>query len=174
MTLQKFLHRFVPARSHRAFVLSVLLFGSVASYWTINLLLFSVVEVDGESMYPTLSDGGRHILQRWRYLIRDPQRGDIVAILDPLDEGLSVKRIIALPMEEVKFVRGEVLINGERIDEPYLIEPRMTFPAKRQLMRIQLGKMDYLVLGDNRRNSVDGRMYGPLERQRILGKIGRP
>ena len=174
MTLQKFLHRFVPARSHRAFVLSVLLFGSVASYWMINRILFSVVEVDGESMYPTLSDGGRHILQRWRYLLHDPQRGDIVAIIDPLDEGLSVKRIVALPMEDVKFAGGEILINGEQIDEPYLKEPRGTFPAKRQLIHIQLGTMDYLVLGDNRRNSIDGRMYGPIVRQRILGRIGRP
>ena len=110
-------------------------------------------------------------MHRWRYLLGRPQRGDIVAIRDPLDEGLSVKRIIAMPMEEVDFSDGSVRINGEVIPEPYLKKPHWTYPILKTRVNITLGEDEYLVLGDNRTNSIDGRYYGSIDRPRILGVI---
>jgi len=156
----------------------VTVFG-LASYLFISQYLLQSVQVVGVSMSPTLKNSGFYLLNRGVYLIRDPQPKDIVVIRDPLDQSFSVKRIIARPGDAVYLKDGRIYVNGQALVEPYLPEGMPTFvSAKRTKQGIKperdtylLGKNEYFLLGDNRLNSADSRVYGPVPRQNILGAI---
>jgi len=151
----------------------------LASYLFISQYLLQSVQVVGVSMSPTLKNSGFYLLNRGVYLIRDPQPKDIVVIRDPLDQSFSVKRIIARPGDAVYLKDGRIYVNGQALVEPYLPEGMPTFvSAKRTKQGIKperdtylLGKNEYFLLGDNRLNSADSRVYGPVPRQNILGAI---
>ena len=155
-------------------VLAALLFGSVFSYLLISRLIVDLVEVTGDSMYPSLHSGDMYLLRRYEYLFRDPRSGDIVAIRDPQDNQLSVKRVIGVPGDTVGIADGTVTVNGVRLTEPYLRERGTTYTVTGQPFEAVLQPEYYFVLGDNRRNSIDARFYGPVERRRILGPIREP
>src|SRR5271154_3109559 len=141
------------------------------SYLLISHFAFQVVKVRGTSMYPTLFDAGDYWLNRWVYLEHEPGRADIVAVKDPQDGGLVVKRIIALPGESVYFKKGDVFVNGRRLDEFYLPPHTPTYAyEKSEDELICCGKDQYFVLGDNRGNSTDSRTFGAVPREDILGK----
>lgn len=167
--LQRWMERWVPARSRQAVLLTLLLFGSVGSYWLISHWVFGYVKVEGASMHPTLRAGDAYLLHKWEVRVREPRRGDIVAIRDPLDDGLSVKRVVGLPGERVEFRRGKVYIGDAELAEPYLGNGMPTLPVRYEYRRLQLAEDHYLVLGDNRTLSLDGRVYGGIPRERIIG-----
>ena len=163
------IRNWVPASSRQALLLTVILFGSVASYWIINSLLFGFVQVTGSSMLPTLAEGETHLLHRWRVLTDDPARGNIVAIRDPLDNHYSVKRIIGLPRERIEIKEGRVFIDEVVFEEIYLAPEVKTQPYMGK--DFKTGHNQYFLLGDNRKDSVDSRFYGPVTGDRILGMI---
>ena len=145
---------------------------SVGCYWAISHYVVQSIEVVGESMVPTLEQGGHYILNRTAYRKSAPHRGDVVVIRDPADHGYSVKRVVALAGESVHFLNGKVYVNTEALPEPYLLPGTFTFTysqAKEQL--ITCGKDQFFVLGDNRVASIDSRSYGPVSREDILGQV---
>lgn len=84
----------------------------------VNTFLFSLVQVDGQSMVPTLNHGERLVVRKIAY---EPKKQDIVIIKSGVLDKYIVKRVIALPGEEISFDAGlNVLINGEKIEEPYI------------------------------------------------------
>ncbi len=130
------------------------------------------VQVVGASMTPTLQDSGRYVLNRWVYHVRDPQPREIVVLRDPADNCYSVKRIIAKEGDTVHVKNGHLFVNGQELNEPYLLPNTPTYPGPR--IREQLwicGVNQYFVLGDNRNNSADSRIYGTVPRQNILGMV---
>ena len=144
----------------------------VLSYFLISHYFVQSVRVVGMSMIPTLQDSQFYLLNRWVLHFRTPHRSEIVVLRDPLDGGFAVKRIVAVAGDSVYLTNGEVYINGQKLDEPYLPTGTMTFTTSR--FREQLFKCrsdQYFVLGDNRNNSLDSRTYGPIPRQNILGLI---
>ena len=154
----------------------VLLIGvlTLASYFLISHFLVESVRVVGESMHPTLENAQRYLLNRWVLHLRAPHRGEIVVIRDPLDNGLSVKRVVAVSGDQVHIKEGAIYINGRRLSEPYLQPGTPTFAGPyldEQQFRCQADQ--FFVLGDNRNNSVDSRAYGPVSRRAILGLIVR-
>src|SRR6266704_3471797 len=68
---------------------------ALASYFLISHFVIQSVKIVGMSMSPTLSDSEHYLLSRWVYLMRPPQRAEVVVLRDPADHGFSVKRIIA-------------------------------------------------------------------------------
>ena len=145
---------------------------SALCYLGISRYLVQSIEVVGESMVPTLSQGSHYILNRMAYNKATPQHGDIVVIRDPADHGFSVKRIVAVSGESVHFFQGKVFVNSEQLNESYLLPGTLTFTysqAKEQM--ITCGKDQYFVLGDNRPASVDSRSYGPVSSKDILGQV---
>ncbi len=147
---------------------------AVLCYFLISRFVLQSVTVLGVSMVPTLADSERYLLNRWIFYLRAPERRDVVVLRDPLDHGCSVKRVIAVEGDTVYLKDGNIYLNGRKLKEPYLLPGTPTFAnlnCKEQFFRC--GRNQYFVLGDNRKNSVDSRAYGPVPRQAILGLVIR-
>jgi len=146
---------------------------SLASYLFISHFVLQSVEVVGSSMVPTLHNSDHYFVNRWSYYLNTPQRGDVVVIKDPTDGKYSVKRIVAIEGESLFFKDGTVYVNGKPLDEPYLGSGTRTFPGEKARELITCGRNQFYVLGDNRENSFDSRIYGAIPRENILGAIIR-
>jgi len=157
----------------RQLAMLVVLIGlGAVSYQLITHFVFLSVQVDGQSMVPTLKNADSYWLNRLAYVKSEPRRSDIVALKDPQDNVLVVKRIIALPGQSVYLNHGKVYVDSQPLDEPYLPDKTFTFAyEKNESEFFVLGKDEFFVMGDNRNNSTDSRVFGPVPRQNILGKL---
>lgn len=76
--------------------------------------------VEGSSMYPTLVNHERLLVNKFTYFVSDPQKGEIIVFRYPKDESRDfIKRVIATAGDTVEMRSGKVLVNGTEIDEPY-------------------------------------------------------
>src|SRR5256712_11612210 len=126
------------------------------------------VHVEGLSMFATLDDNDYLIADKIAYRLHAPQRGDIVILRPPTDNSKDfVKRVIALPGEQLMIHDGVVLINGHRLDEPYLPEGWTDFA---KLAPLSIPPNEYFLTGHNRNRSQDARTFGPLSPDRIHGR----
>jgi signal peptidase I len=164
----------------------VTIVGAVAIVLAIKQWVVNPYRIPSASMEPTLlcarpgdactarfSD--RVLANRFIYHLRDPERGDIVVFETPQQAreecgagGTFVKRIIALPGERWELRNGFVYIDGKRLDEPY-VKPERRGAATLPPQRIPADR--YFVMGDNRIRSCDSRVWGPLPRGRLIGKV---
>lgn len=138
---------------------------------TVVALLFQFVllpiRVSGQSMWPTYRDGQVNFINRRAYHgDRTPQRGDVVSIRTSGTRVMFLKRVIALPGEEVGILRGQVIINGTPLEEPYLNRPVYPWNWRPRV----LGPDQYLVIGDNRAMEQELHAFGVVQRERIVGK----
>jgi signal peptidase I len=134
----------------------------------IILFLYQPVRVEGTSMLPMLEDQDRLLINKFAYRFEDIHRGDVVVFLYPHDHSMSyIKRVIALPGDDLRIDHGTVYVNGVALKEPYVpykyeddrSQPDMTIP-----------KGEYFVMGDHRVISSDSRDFGPVPRSLIYGK----
>lgn len=165
----------VPCLLKQVFQCALVAAMACGSYWFFSKHVLQTVEVVGVSMAPTLHNADHYLLDRWTYLIRDPQPSDIVVLRDPKDNDCVVKRIIGRAGDSIQLRSGHVYLNGRELDEPYLPEGTRTYAylTKRGDQWVVCGKDQYFVLGDNRGNSEDSRIYGPIPRENILGTVLR-
>lgn len=160
----------ISAGQRRLLKFTLLIALSFCSYLFFSRMIVTAVEVKGISMAPTLRAGDRCILNRFAYLTREPQRGEMVVIKDPETGDLIVKRIVGLPCETVIMRNDAAYVNGRRIFEPYA--SRFVHNDVSPLGKATVVPRGYyFVLGDNRNRSVDSRTFGPVTRQSILGVL---
>jgi signal peptidase I len=157
--------------TRQSYALTCIALWSLCFYLIITNYVGGRVEVDGESMMPTLRHGETYILNRWAYHFRAPKRGDIIVIRDPGYADMAIKRVVGIGGERVEFKDATVFVNGVRLKEYYLPPKTRTFPAKDHPASFSVPRNHFLVLGDNRGNSMDGRYYGPLHRDFIVGLV---
>lgn len=150
--------------------------------------------VDGGSMQPTLQNGQYLLVNKAVYFHLDrnrlrnllpgedtierdviypfhpPARGDIVVLIPPdVSDKPFVKRVIGVPGDTVAVRGGQILVNGEPLEEPYIADPaRYTYPPDGGAVTVPPGTV--FVLGDNRNNSRDSHAFGPVTYDAIVGK----
>jgi signal peptidase I len=150
----------------RAWVRDVVV--SVVIAAIVIVFLYQPVKVEGTSMMPWLTDQERIFVNKFVYRFGEIQRGDIVVFWFPLDPTKSyIKRVIGLPGDIVEIDRGTVIVNGRRVDEPYVPEQYRDYMSSGP---ITVPPDHYYVLGDHRNASNDSRNWGTVERKRIYGK----
>jgi signal peptidase I len=156
----------------QVWIVTILAGLGMVSYQLIAHFVFQSIQVDGQSMSPTLQNSGSYWLNRFAYFSGEPRPSDIIALKDPEDNVLVVKRIIALPGQSVYLDHGKVFVNGRPLAEPYLSDKTLTFACEKDESEFfVMGRNEFFVLGDNRNNSADSRIFGPVPRQNILGKV---
>jgi signal peptidase I len=152
--------------------LSILALFIVVIVIPLRLFVISPFVVDGESMHPTFENLDYLIIDEISYRFESPQRGDVIVFRYPLDPSIFyIKRIIGLPGETVAINHGVVSITkpdgtSMTLSEPYIAAEDATYNSK-----VTLAAGDYFVMGDNRPNSSDSRVWGPLPAKEITGRV---
>ncbi|MGM9835066.1 MAG: signal peptidase I [Bacilli bacterium] len=126
----------------------------------IRAYIATPVRVSGPSMQPTLKNKEMLILNKRGNL----ERFKIVVIKTDRDH--LIKRIIALPGEKIEVVNNELYINDEFVEDNYGDGVTKDFGP------IELGDNEYFVMGDNREDSTDSRILGPIKEEKIMGTVG--
>lgn len=121
------------------------------------------LKVISSSMEPTLNIGDKIISVK----VEEFKRKDIVALYPPMGKKeILIKRVIGLPGEKLKIEKGYVYINGEKIEEPYIREK-----PNYQINEIEIPYNSYFLLGDNRNESEDSSLWGPVKKENLIGKV---
>lgn len=134
----------------------------------IIIFLYQPVRVEGTSMLPVLEDQDRLFINKMAYRVGEIHRGDVVVFLYPHDQTKSyIKRVIALPGDDLRIDHGRVYVNGTAVEEKYV---PLRFEDDRSAPEMVIPANDYFVMGDHRSISSDSRDFGPVERSLIYGK----
>ncbi len=134
----------------------------------VHFFVGTIYIVDGQSMEPNFFSGQSIIVNRWQYNFGTPGRGDVVVLKFPGDPEHKkyIKRIIGLPGEKIAIKDNQIFINDQLLKEEYLPAGTQTAP---NLSRI-LGAGDFFLMGDNRQNSSDSRIWGSAPERDLIGK----
>ncbi len=176
--------------AHTIFDYAELLILTVIFVLFATTFLFRHTVVVGPSMMNTLQNGEHLIISDLFYT---PKRGDIVVIESEAETGISspiIKRIIAVEGDTVEINANGVYLNGNRLDESdyaFLFSPgaagenylsygdnrylSSAANADKTVYTYHVGRGEVFVLGDNRFNSTDSRMFGPVSENAILGRV---
>jgi len=154
---------------------SGIIFGDILESVIIAVILAVIIRffiiqpfyIPSGSMEPTLTKGDRIIVNKFIYRFQEPKRGDVIVFKYPLDPKRDfIKRVIGVPGDTVEIKDSELIINGKPVLEPYL--PQGLKFADYGPVTVPQDK--FLMMGDNRNNSEDSRVWGLLPRENIRGK----
>lgn len=158
------------------------IFSTIVMFLVMFLVILGVYKyiaepfiVDGASMEYTLRSGER----LWMLKLNNIDRFDVVIFPAPSDEEkLYVKRVIGVPGDTIAYENGELILNGEAMNEPYLAQKESEydgnftydFTLEEITGEITVPEGKLFVMGDNRRNSLDGRRFGFIDADDVLGE----
>lgn len=174
---------------------------TIAITVTITLFIlgnvFSITKISGQSMEPTIFDGDKVFNYKLGYNFTEPKSGEIVIICkcenkkglilntiakgkDIIDniygkitnnfpEKYIIKRVIATPGDTIDIKEGYITVNGEKLEESYI--KGRTFESSEFSYPLTIPENKLFVLGDNRENSLDSRILGLIDYERIKGKV---
>ena len=146
--------------------------------------------IPSESMVPTLEVGDRVLVNKFIYRFTEPERRDVIVFKTPegVDNSVAgnpvsqligwlqgnrderqdlIKRVVGLPGDTIAVRNGNLFVNGERQNEPYL---NKELPDQSFFQRTQVPQGKVFVMGDNRTNSRDSRFIGPIPKENIEGE----
>jgi signal peptidase I len=183
-----------PSRSQLAKEIPLLIILAILIAFLVKTFVAQAFYIPSGSMIPQLNIGDRVVVSKVSYDLHDPRRGDVVVfdappnapgalaedkhsggfirnvfeaigVLQPSTEEY-IKRVIGLPGETVEGRNGHVYINGQELAEPYLAPSVITseFPL------VTVPKDSLWVMGDNRTNSSDSRVFGTIKRDTVVGR----
>lgn len=162
----------------------------------IRFFLFEIRWIPSASMHPTLLEGDRIVVERFSRFYKTPQRGDVMVFYPPFEKLKNtpwkvfsrltgffckdvayIKRVIALPGDKFEIKtdalgRSIVYINDEELKEPYIKSVYYEKPCNDDMLcgPIIVPEHNYMMMGDNRGNSYDGRWWGFLPDDRFIGR----
>jgi signal peptidase I len=148
--------------------------GGIAIALLVEAFLIQAFWIPSPSMEPTLDVGDRVLVNKLSYKFHDVNRGDVVVFERPPGASTGqngeikdlIKRVIAVGGDTIEAKEGSVYVNGEQIDEDYL-EPGT--PTD-NLPLTTIPDSQLFVMGDNRTNSEDSRIFGPIDEDAVVGR----
>jgi signal peptidase I len=156
----------------------VVIAGALLVALVVKTWFFQAFYIPSGSMEPTLHVDDRVLVNKVSYDLDDVDRGDIVVFERPEDWGTGeiddlIKRVIGLPGETIAVEDGQVYIDGQPLDEPWLEEGVTTpsfFPESGCVPECTIPEDAVFVLGDNRGNSDASNHFGALEFDQVVGR----
>lgn len=152
---------------------------SFSIFLVIYLFFLQPHQVNGQSMVPNFQSGEHVLTDKVTYKMRDPQRGEIVVFHAPPEancaEGTGcdfIKRIIGVPGDSIEVKDNAIWINGNKLPEPYIPSDFAIMPGGATKNKtIVLEANEFFVCGDNRPYSSDSRVWGPITKDEIIGRV---
>ena len=189
--------RQAPGRA-RSVALELVLLVALAAAIAVGLRSFvaQAFSIPSASMFPQLEVGDRVIVSKLAFRLHEPRRGDIVVFDCPPHVGCTagedsgpllgrwlhglleavglrqpsteeyIKRVVALPGETVGARDGSVYVDGQQLVEPYLPPSAVTSDFD----PVTVAEGELWVMGDNRANSSDSRVFGPIDSETVVGR----
>ena len=177
--------------------LPLLLLAAAVIAFLVKTFIAQAFFIPSGSMLPQLQVDDRVVVSKLSYKLHDPHRGDIVVFDNPapapklnepsnpvskiyrkVGEGIGliqpsteefIKRVVALPGEQIDIKEGKVYINGRELVEPYLTPGTLTLPGRFTYPQT-VPENTLWVMGDNRGNSSDSRVFGPISQDKVVGR----
>jgi signal peptidase I len=145
--------------------------GALAVALIVKTFLIQAFFIPSLSMYPTLDKGDRVLVNKLSYKMHDVHRGDVVVFERPPGQPASdikdlIKRVVGLPGDSIEAKNGDVYIDGKKLEESYLVDGVVTGNLPKQ----QVPAGHIFVMGDNRGDSADSRVFGPIDEDTIVGR----
>jgi len=164
-----------PRSTHRTILEWVAVIGGgVLIAFVVEAFLVQAFWIPSPSMEPTLEQGDRVLVNKLAYKFHDVHRGDVVVFERPpgtsngADDEIKdlIKRVVGVGGDRIESRDGSLYVNRELIDEPYL-EPGTRTDVPEAIV-VPDGQV--FVMGDNRENSEDSRVFGPIDEDTIVGR----
>ena len=145
------------ANSIAAFILSI-----------VYLYIRQPYQVYGQAMEPAYKDGAKVLLAPKYYEFKDPGRDQIIMFKHPMQQdAIIISRVIAIPGDRVSAKEGIFYLNGRPLEETSSTSSKTNTDMQESI----IGPEMYFVMGDNRDDSLDSRIIGPISKDLIIGKV---
>lgn len=164
-----------PEQKREGFLTEIIRFSMVALLIVLPIRMFVAQPfiVSGASMETTFSTGEYLIVDQLSYRFEEPSRGDIIIFRYPKDPSkFFIKRVIGIPGDTVTIDGNKVTIKNDEHTEGVTLkeDPYVLEMTSNTTLTETLGEGEYFVMGDNRDASSDSRMWGVLQRDKIVGR----
>jgi signal peptidase I len=148
--------------------LIILLVSFVLVFGFVRPFVVEAFWIPSASMVPTLKYGDRVLVNKFIYRFTEPQRGDIIVFKSVEGDGQDlIKRVVGVPGDEIAVRGGKLFVNGEPQKEPYV---NKKYPDRSFYAPTTVPKDHVFAMGDNRANSQDSRIFGPVPEKNIEGE----
>jgi signal peptidase I len=138
----------------------------------IKFFIASPFIVVGASMYPTFENGNYLIVDKLVYRFNAPKRGDVVVFNPPFTSSeYFIKRIVGLPGETISVDGNKVKITNKDNPNGFILPESYVSSERAGIKDVTLGDDQYFVMGDNRAVSSDSRVWGPISKEEISGRV---
>ena len=149
----------------------VIIGGAFLVAFVVKTFLIQAFFIPSGSMLPTLHEDDRVLVNKLSYDLHDVHRGDLVVFERPEGESAGqikdlIKRVVGLPGERIEARDGHVYINGDLLEEPYLDGGTETTNLDPQTVP----EGHVFVMGDNRGDSMDSRVFHAIDEDLIVGR----
>jgi len=138
----------------------------------IHFFIATIFVVSGQSMEPNFHNGEYLLVNR--LAVRNLKRGDVVGLYYPGNpKEKYIKRIIGLPGEKIQIKKSKIIIYNQNRPEGFILYEGLYIPKEtitEPNKTWQIDKDEYFVIGDNRENSSDSRLWGPLPKKYLVGR----
>ena len=151
----------LPPLTKRFFVRILII--AIAAYLFFSYICLPL-QIKGNSMEPTYPSRGINFCWRLRYLFSEPRRHDVVVVRFAGSKVMLLKRVVGLEGEQIEFRHGKLLVDGDPLEEPYVV-----YPCNWNLPPRKVDKGCVYVVGDNRGMPIENHYFGQASMERIMG-----
>ena len=148
--------------------LIILLVSFVLVFGFVRPFVVEAFWIPSASMVPTLKYGDRVLVNKFIYRFTEPERGDVIVFKSVQGDGQDlIKRVVGVPGDEIAVRGGKLFVNGVPQKEPYV---NKKYPDRSFYAPTTVPKDHVFAMGDNRANSQDSRVFGPVPEENIEGE----